>query len=313
MSEIIKYKNSEILFQSVQSNNEPAAVRNMIEELNSFENEVSLLLDDMAQVDKSIADFRLKCDEIANSINNLGSFANIIAKNNASQVKGAVALVAAATKLYGIFSSKQKENRARKEFYAKQDAILQKKQEIASEKLPAITSQLEKFKVNIAKKIEELYSKDWDKVLDISDSLMKPTVTLFKRNFSLAIKMRYLVKVMQYCIDEMHAWSQGKHGSGMSAPSIQKLIEKEFALWPNRLGYKKGAWNALMIDALNQEKGKIPVPVVMVISDPCLMRHFIGVNIGESDNCPDALISLHDENFTCPNPLAAENLYLVHC
>ena len=48
MSEIIKYKNSEILFQSVQSNNEPAAVRNMIEELNSFENEVSLLLDDMA-------------------------------------------------------------------------------------------------------------------------------------------------------------------------------------------------------------------------------------------------------------------------
>ena len=71
MSEIIKYKNSEILFQSVQSNNEPAAVRNMIEELNSFENEVSLLLDDMAQVDKSIADFRLKCDEIANSINNL--------------------------------------------------------------------------------------------------------------------------------------------------------------------------------------------------------------------------------------------------
>ena len=160
MSEIIKYKNSEILFQSVQSNNEPAAVRNMIEELNSFENEVSLLLDDMAQVDKSIADFRLKCDEIANSINNLGSFANIIAKNNASQVKGAVALVAAATKLYGIFSSKQKENRARKEFYAKQDAILQKKQEIASEKLPAITSQLEKFKVNIAKKIKELYSKD---------------------------------------------------------------------------------------------------------------------------------------------------------
>lgn len=313
MSEIIKYKNSEILFQSVQSNNEPAAVRNMIEELNSFENEVSLLLDDMAQVDKSIADFRLKCDEIANSINNLGSFANIIAKDNASQVKGAVALVAAATKLYGIFSSKQKENRARKEFYAKQDAILQKKQEIASEKLPAITSQLEKFKVNIAVKIEELYSKDWDKVLDISDSLMKPTVTLFKRNFSLAIKMRYLVNVMQYCIDEMHAWSQGKHGSGLSAPSIQKLIEKEFALWPNRLGYKKGAWNALMIDALNQEKGKIPVPVVMVISDPCLMRHFIGVNIGESDNCPDALISLHDENFTCPNPLAAENLYLVHC
>ncbi|MGM9775971.1 MAG: hypothetical protein ACI3ZG_04270 [Candidatus Coprenecus sp.] len=313
MSEIIKYKNSEILFQSVQSNNEPEAVRNMMEELNSFETEVSLLLDDMAQVDKSIADFRLKCDEIANSINNLGSLANIIAKDNASQVKGAVALVAAATKLYGLFSSKQKENRARKEFYAKQDAILQKKQEIASEKLPAITSQLEKFKVNIAVKIEELYSKDWDKVLDMSDSLMKPTVTLFKRNFSLAIKMRYLVEVMQYCIYEMQSWSKGKQNSSMDSPSVVNLIESEFASWPNRLGYKKGAWNDLMIDALNQEKGKIPVPVAMVISDPCLMRHFIGVNIGKSDNCPNALILLNDKIFTCPNPLAAENLYLVHC
>ncbi len=313
MSEIIKYKNSEILFQSVQSNNEPEAVRNMMEELNSFETEVSLLLDDMAQVDKSIADFRLKCDEIANSINNLGSLANIIAKDNASQVKGAVALVAAATKLYGLFSSKQKENRARKEFYAKQDAILQKKQEIASEKLPAITSQLEKFKVNIAVKIEELYSKDWDKVLDMSDSLMKPTVTLFKRNFSLAIKMRYLVKVMQYCIYEMQSWSKGKQNSSMDSPSVVNLIESEFASWPNRLEYKKGAWNDLMFDALNQEKGEIPVPVAMVISDPCLMRHFIGVNIGKSDNCPNALILLNDEKFTCPNPLAAENLYLVHC
>lgn len=313
MSEIIKYKHSEIIIPSIQSNNEPEAVRKMMEELDSFENEVSVLLDDMAQVDKSIADFRLKCDEIANNINNLGSLADIISKDNASQVKGAVAIVAAATKLYGMFSSKQKENKARKEFYAKQDAILQKKQKIASEKLPAITSHLEKFKANISVKFEALYTKDWDKVLDISDSLIMPTISLFKRNFSLVIKMRYLVRVMQYCIEEMQAWSQGKQDSGLASPSILKLIENEFALWPNKLGYKKGDWDALMIDALNQEEGKMPVPVLMVISDPCLMRHFIGVSIGDSDNCPNALISLYDEDFTCPNPIAEENSYLVHC
>ena len=313
MSEIIKYKHSEIIIPSIQSNNEPEAVRKLMAELDSFENEVSVLLDDMAQVDKSIADFRLKCDEIANNINNLGSLADIISKDNASQVKGAVAIVAAATKLYGMFSSKQKENKARKEFYAKQDAILQKKQNMASEKLPAITSQLEKFKANISVKFEALYTKDWDKVLDISDSLMMPTVSLFKRNFSLVIKMRYLVRVMQYCIDEMQAWSQGKQDSGLASPSILKLIENEFALWPNKLGYKKGDWDALMIDALNQEEGKMPVPVVMVISDPCLMRNFIGINIGDSDNCPNALISLEDENYTCLNSIAAENPYLKHC
>lgn len=313
MSEIIKYKHSEILIPSMQSNNEPEAVRKMMEELDSFENEVSVLLEDMAQVDKSIADFRLKCDEIANNINNLGRVADIISKDNASQVKGAVAVVAAATKLYGIFSSKQKEKKARKEFYAKQDAILQKKQEMASEKLPAITSQLEKFKANISVKFEALYSREWDKVLDLSDSLMMPTVSLFKRNFSLVIKMRYLVRVMQYCIDEMQAWSQGKQDSGLASPSILKLIENEFALWPNKLGYKKGDWDALMVDALNQEEGKISVPVVMVISDPCLMRHFIGVNIEDTDNCPNALILLEDKDFTCPNPIAAKNSYLVHC
>ena len=292
MSKIIKYQHSEILISSIQSSAEPEAIRKMMEEMDSFENEVSVLLDDMAQVDKSIADFRLKCDEIANNINNLGSLANIISNNNANQVKGAVAVVAAATKLYGIFSSKQRENQARKEFNAKQDAILQKKQEIASEKLPAITSQLEKFKTTIAVRVESLYSKDWDKKLDISDDLLMPSVALFKRSFSMVIKMRYLVKITQYCIEEMQAWTQGKQDSGLASPSIQKLIENEFTLWPNKLGYKKGAWNSLMIDALNQEGGNMPVPVVMVISDPCLMRNFIGINIGDSDNCPNALISL---------------------
>ena len=292
MSKIIKYQHSEILISSIQSSAEPEAIRKMMEEMDSFENEVSVLLDDMAQVDKSIADFRLKCDEIANNINNLGSLANIISNNNANQVKGAVAVVAAATKLYGIFSSKQRENQARKEFNAKQDAILQKKQEIASEKLPAITSQLEKFKTTIAVRVESLYSKDWDKKLDISDDLLMPSVALFKRSFSMVIKMRYLVKITQYCIEEMQAWTQGKQDSGLASPSIQKLIENEFTLWPNKLGYKKGAWNSLMIDALNQEGGNMPVPVVMVISDPCLMRNFIGINIGDSDNCPNALISV---------------------
>lgn len=307
MDSVCKYKNSVIVVPSGQLSDEPASVKDLLKELDAFENEMGILLDDLSKVDVSISKFICRCDELADEINNLGN------AFPSSKVAAYAGMASGPIRLWGLIHSKIKKQQAQKEYQIKQDAILQKKKQMAEERLPVQIRQYEKLKNQVGSKVETLYSKGWEKRIDLSDPMMISHVKIFRMNISILIKYRYLSSVVNYCIAEMSAWTNGKQDSGLSYPSVCDLLANEFRTWPKRLGFADKSWDGLMTDAINQSRGEIPLPVLTVLADPCLMRNYIGVNIGESDNCPDALIRLDSLDYHCINPIVDSNPYLEHC
>ncbi len=313
MDNICKYSDSEIVVSSGQLSEEPASVKDVLKDLDVFEEEMGVLLDDLSKVDVSISNFKDRCGEVADEINNLGNTLALFSGEHSNKTKGVLGAVSSATRFGGWVISKYKRSQARKEFQIKQDAVLQKKKQIAEEKLPVQIRQYEKLKNQVGSKVESLYSKDWERRIDLSDPLLLLNVRIFRLNMSIVIRYRFLSSVVSYCIEEMKAWINGKQDSGLPYPSVCGLLASEFGTWPERLGCPDKSWDGLMSEAIDQGQGEIPLPVLTVLADPCLTRNFVGVNIGESDNCPDALIRIDGKNRHCANPIADGNLYLEHC
>lgn len=313
MDGICKYEDSEIVVSSGQLSDEPASVKDLLKDLDAFEEEMGVLLDDLSKVDASIFEFRDRCDDIAEGISNLGEALAISTGGDSSKVKGLSGIAAAAVKGFGWCFSAYRQDKARQEYQAKRDAVLQKKRIIAEEKLPVQTRQFDKLKSQIGTRIEALYSRDWNKKIDASDPLLLHQVKIFRMNLSILIRYRFLSAVVNYCIEEMKAWINGKQDSGLPYPSVCDILANEFGTWPERLGWKDNGWDGMMSAAIAQSRGEMPLPVLTVLADPCLMRNYVGVNIGESDNCPDALITLDSRDYHCANPIADGNLYLEHC
>ena len=163
MDNICKYSDSEIVVSSGQLSEEPASVKDVLKDLDVFEEEMGVLLDDLSKVDVSISSFKDRCGEVADEINNLGDTLALFSGEYSSKTRGVLGAVSSVTRFGGWFISKYKRSQARKEFQIKQDAVLQKKKQVAEEKLPVQIRQYEKLKNQVGSKVESLYSKDWGK------------------------------------------------------------------------------------------------------------------------------------------------------
>ena len=165
----------------------------------------------------------------------------------------------------------------------------------------------------IGPRFETLYNKEFDAKIILDDSLLEKKCQQFKKSLCIVIKSRFIGDTMKYCIEEMRAWKRGKHNSGMAQPSIDRELTEEFSSWPSRFGRKDDAWDSIMADAVHTTSGEMPIPIVTILSDSCLLRNYVGISIGESGNCPDAIIRIDDVKSENINPVVAANGYYLHC
>lgn len=88
MDNICKYRDSEIVVSSGQLSEEPASVKDVLKDLDVFEEEMGVLLDDLSKVDVSISSFKDRCDEVADEINNLGNTLALFSGEHSNKTKG---------------------------------------------------------------------------------------------------------------------------------------------------------------------------------------------------------------------------------
>lgn len=297
-----------MILGSVSANQESADVVALLTELDKFEVEVDSLSADLARIDKSIAEFRASLDNVTEAVAGLSN--SSIFSNKARGVFGGFGV---GIKLWGKYTEEKRKREAIEEYNRNMDALLQKKCEIADEKLPRVLKSYSKFSEMIAPRFEALYNKEFDAKIILDDSPLEKKCQSFKKSLCLVIKSRFIGDTMKYCIEEMKAWKKGKHNSCMAQPSIDRELTEEFSSWPSRFGRKDDAWDSIMADAVHTTSGEMPVPIVTILSDHCLLRNYVGICIGESGNCPDAIIRIDDVKSENINPVVAANGYYLHC
>lgn len=65
-------------------------MKDVLKDLDVFEEEMGVLLDDLSKVDVSISSFKDRCDEVADEINNLGNTLALFSGEHSNKTKGGV-------------------------------------------------------------------------------------------------------------------------------------------------------------------------------------------------------------------------------
>ena len=175
------------------------------------------------------------------------------------------------------------------------DELLKKKKEIAQVRLELIKQLRDSFKQTIVPRMAKLYDKEFNEELDIDDPIRQQKIDSFRRDFVLAVKVRYLEAILDYVVAEMEAWKQGKQNSTLPRPDINRTIDEELTTWPKRLDMASddgSDWDDMLSDYLQQPRKSYPYPIYLMLSDPYMLRTYVGLSIQTATNVNEPLIGL---------------------
>lgn len=331
MSNILKYEDAFLEFKTDTSKPLSQDMQEALAELDRFGDQMNEIALDFETLGVAIAKFRGNCENISEQLQNLathtlssfipdGDFISPFLSDTRNEsgrraqrnaIYGAGALVGAGLLLEGV--GWVREQIALKQQRRRMRELLVKKQELAAAKLPPLEQAYKKLRLITLSKIEQGYEREFNKDVELSDSLAVGKAVVFSMVFVSAMRLRYLVALADYSIKEMQAWLAGEHESGIERTDLVDILLQEFATWPLRLCDSKASWDGMLSSILYQQEGEIPVPVALVLADPALFRNFVGVNIGEAVNCPNALIDVIRADSSKLNPLVASNPYYQFC
>lgn len=309
MESVRLYNNLDIVLGSDSSSEMSSEMSSLLERMTQYEEEIGNLTYELSEIDQSISDYLCSCQEVADNINQLGDCLS----GGSSNIRGIFAFGAAGVKVIGLLKSHQRKTEAQNAYRKKVIEISEKKKAVAEEKLPHIMEVYQKYIKETKPRFEKLYSKEFDIKVDMNDALLDKKSAMFKNALRFVIRSRFLISNMEYCIAEMEAWKKDKNDSSMACPSIYSELCGELETWTGKLGDKDKGWRDLMKNAMFAKQGKLPIPIVSVLTSPCLLRSFVGINIGEAENCPEGIIQLSGSNIPDYNRLVTSNPYYIHC
>ena len=196
------------------------------------------------------------------------------------------------------------------------EAALEEKQKIAAAKYDPLKRFKDKITDSLLPRINAAYNKDFEIQVVSDDPLHQNKITLFKRDLALLAKTRFIVGTLDYLIEEMTAWKQGKHDSGAVKPSPFKILDEIIASWPKRLGNQSG-WDSFVIGQMNNNTGRYPVAVALLFEEPALLSNYVGINFSILNNCESGIIVAEDNeldvNSYPAGELISKNPYFLDC
>lgn len=190
------------------------------------------------------------------------------------------------------------------------DELLKKKREIADVRLENIQLLRDGFKETIVPRMAKLYDKEFHEEVAIDDPIRQQKIDSFRRDFVLAVKIRYLEAILDYVVAEMQAWQKTKQESGMPRPDINRIIDEELMTWPTKLEMTRddgSDWDDMLSEYISQPRKSYPYPIYLMFSDPYMLRTYVGLDIQSASNVTDPLIQLeYKEEEKTVRPMTAE-------
>ncbi len=175
------------------------------------------------------------------------------------------------------------------------DELLKKKKEIADVRLDIIRQLRDSFQQTIVPRMAKLYDKEFQEEVSIDDPLRQEKVDSFRRDFVLTVKTRYLSTILDYVVAEMQAWQTMKQESGMERPDVNRIIDEELMSWPARLEMTRddgSDWDDMLSEFIHQPRKSYPYPIYLMLSDPYMLRTYVGLSIQSASNANEPLLQL---------------------
>ena len=256
---------------------------NTFMEIAQFDDVVNDITTTCAEVSEQCAEICAEISEVGGQIGSFVANSGIIKNRNKAALTGmGIELAAnAGAALWNMY----KQHKIQKEQKRKMQELLLKKQEIASVKLQWCREQLDDFSKKT--KPVELYQKEFARKVVLDEQFVDKKVAGFKRSFALCIKWQYNIEVLQYLISEMKAWQNGEHTSGVNRPDWTRIVNSELSRWPCMLlsNCNIKPWQEYLNSVLFKEKTSLPVPIYLMLTEPFLLRNYIGVSVSEMEHC----------------------------
>ena len=190
------------------------------------------------------------------------------------------------------------------------DELLKKKQEIADVRLETIQQLRDSFKQAIVSRMDKFYDKEFHEEVFIDDPIRQQKIDSFRRDFILTVKTRYLDAILDYVVAEMKAWQQQKQESGLPRPDINIIVDDELMSWPTKLEMTSNDgsdWDDMLSDYISQPRKSYPYPIYLMLSDPYMLRTYVGLDIQTATNVSEPLIQLeYKEEEKTIRPMTAE-------
>lgn len=175
------------------------------------------------------------------------------------------------------------------------EELLKKKREIADVRLETIQQLRDSFKQTIVPRMDKFYDKKFHEEVFIDDPIRQQKVDSFRRDFILTVKTRYLDAILDYVVAEMKAWQQQKQESGLPRPDINIIIDDELMSWPTKLEMTRNDgsdWDDMLSDYISQPRKSYPYPIYLMLSDPYMLRTYVGLDIQTATNVTEPLLRL---------------------
>ena len=126
-------------------------------------------------------------------------------------------------------------------------------------------------------------------MVEYEDPLLGMKVKMFKRDWALLIKSRFLINTLDYVIAEMTSWQAGCHDSKFRKKSFMMIFEEELLSWPGKLGSDNN-WDDFILGYIGNKKNIFPIGIATVFSDPALLCNYVGINLNPYSTCPSGLL-----------------------
>lgn len=282
------------------------------EELRTCEEIASSIIREYSSIDRSISEFRKSYRATSDTLFDIGDklSAGLNEKNvEKFQVLAAASLVTSGAgllvRLGGAITAGVREYQAYKQKRQAEDILLEKKKEIASEKIDSVI-ELRNYILNgTAAKARLLFEKEGDKEYDPTCGELQ--IKIYKKLCSIILRYNHVIAGIDTIINEMRAWLDGRHNGKRVSPAS---FEDEVGRWSGELEL-----DDYFSDYLSNEK-PIPVKIALVMSEPALVRQFLGVEMA-SIACQNPLIEIGEGDYKVPNTYAqsllSKNDYIIEC
>lgn len=244
-----------------------AVNQELLDKIHEYENYAQQLLEDTKKLDKKTQQLSKEVYDVLYPAVNTA--ANTLRKTNPNAFMIAGGVLALAALGNWLFEKHQK-NQLLEQYQRKMRQLQEQKCQEAKLKMPTIIKRRKDIRSIFIEKIDNYIQKDFETCIS-DEKELKSKYMMFKRFFSMKMRLEYLDAKLEYIEDEYNAWIEGRTSACNCFPLLAQVVDNEILKW-----FQTKLDRNLLSNIVNGDTKELALPYVLLISEPYLLRRHIG-------------------------------------
>lgn len=267
-----------------------AVNKELLDKINEYENYAQQLLEDTKKLDKKTQQLSKEVYDVLYPAVNTA--ANTLRKTNPNAFMIAGGVLALAALGNWLFEKHQK-NQLLEQYQRKMRQLQEQKCQEAKLKMPTIIKRRKDIRSVFIEKIDNYIQKDFETCIS-DEKELKSKYMMFKRFFSMKMRLEYLDAKLAYIQEEYEAWIEGRTSACNCFPLLAQVVDNEILKW-----FQTKLDRNILSNIVNDDTKELALPYVLLISEPYLLRRHIGFHLTIHNTMPiDEYFNI--ENYTRP-------------